>query len=82
MVETVEKHTAVSYGQEYTCEFKGNTLVDISPRPVRPAWPKMNSDDGEAFPVNRGYPIYERAFYRADKAPIKKVERYIAPTII
>ena len=42
----------------------------------------MSSDDGDAFPVNVGYPIYERGSYRRDSAPIMKVQRYVAPRII
>ena len=44
----------------YTCRFKGNTLVDISPREENP-----------------GYPIYLRDHYKQDKAPTKKVTRYV-----
>ena len=36
MVKTTEKYTEASYAREYTCQFKGNTLVDISPRAERP----------------------------------------------
>ena len=82
MAERLERHTAVSYGRAYTCRFKGNTMVDISPRPERPAWTHMGSDDGNQFPVNVGYPIYLRDSYRTNEAPTKTVERYVAPTII
>ena len=47
----VEKYTDLSYGQQYTCHLKGNTLVDISPREDRPSWTNMGSDDGATFPV-------------------------------
>ncbi|MBM3240005.1 hypothetical protein FJZ31_27275 [Candidatus Poribacteria bacterium] len=60
--ETV-KYTQL--GKEYTCYFKGNTLVDISPR-----------DEGI------GYPIYLREHYKKDRAPMKRVTRYVSPVII
>jgi len=52
-------------GKEYTCHFKGNTLVDIFPH-----------DEGN------GYPIYLREHYKKDKAPMKKVTRYVSPVIM
>ena len=50
---------------EYTLQFRGNTLVDISPR-----------DDGP------GYPLYLREELKAESAPMKAVERYIAPVLV
>jgi hypothetical protein len=82
VVETVEKHTELTYGQEYTCRFKGNTLVDISPRAERPSWTQMGSDDGAMFPIRKGYPLYQRDFYKRDKAPMKKVQRYVSAVLI
>ena len=82
LVETVEKHAEKTYGLECTCRLKGNTLVDISPRPDAPAWADMASDDGGQFAVNKGYPLYLRDFYKADKAPLRTVERYVAPRLI
>ena len=82
IVETTEKHAAVSYSQEYTCHFRGNTLVDISPRPDRPARTVDISDDGDRFAVNKGYPIYLRNHYKANKAPTVEKERYVAPNLI
>ena len=82
MVETIEKYTDLSYGQQYTCHLKGNTLVDISPREDRPSWTNMGSDDGATFPVRKGYPLYERDVYKRAKAPTKKVQRYVAGTLI
>ena len=50
--------------QKYSCSFRGNTLVDISPRDEQP----------------RSYPIYLRDHLKkAAPAPMKKVTRYIAP---
>lgn len=51
---------------QYVCHFKGNTLVDFSPRP---------SDD-------RWYPIYRRDRYKQSRAPLKKVTRYVSPTAL
>ena len=82
MVETVEKHAEKTYGLEYTCRLKGNTLVDFSVRPDAPALADMASDDGRQFTVNKGYPLYLRDFYNADKAPLKTAERYVAPRLI
>ena len=79
MVETTEYHTAPTYEIQYTCRFKGNTLVDISPRPDKFAWKLMASDDGAKIPVRRGYPLYLREFYKGDKAPMKKISRYVHP---
>jgi len=64
MVETTEKYTVRD--QQFTCQFRGNTLVDISPRPE-----------------GAGYPLYtKRGQYKAEKAPMKTVTRYVSPTII
>lgn len=68
VVETTEKYTlpATWCGKEgaaeFTCRFKGNTLIDINPRGTEP-----------------GYPIYVREQYKKDKAPMKRVERYVSP---
>jgi len=77
MVETTEYHTEPTYGIRYTCHFKGNTLVDISPRPEKPNWKEMGSDDGKATAVRKGYPIYLRDHMKADKAPMKEATRYV-----
>jgi len=82
MVETVEKHTELTYRQEYTCHFKGNTLVDISPRAERPHYTRMGLDDGTVFPVVKGYPLYQRDFYKREKAPMKKAQRYVSAVLI
>ena len=83
MVETTERHTAPTYGITYTCQFKGNTLVDISPRAERPAWTECGQDDGVTLPVIKGYPMWvRRDRYKADKAPTKIKQRYVSPIII
>ena len=61
MVESTETYRLRD--TRYTCQFKGNTLVDISPRDERPT----------------AYPTYRRDQFRADKAPMRAVERYVAP---
>ena len=81
-LETVEKFTELSYGEQYTCRFRGNTLVDISPRAERPHYSRMGSDDGAQFPVRKGYPLYQRDSYRQERAPVKKVRRYVSTTLI
>jgi hypothetical protein len=82
VLQTVEKHADLNYGQEYTCLFRGNTLVDISPRAERPHYTTMGSDDGATFPITRGYPIYQRDLYKGNKAPMKKVQRYVSGVLI
>ena len=57
-----EETRRLAAGDKYTLHFKGNTLVDISPR-------------GKGV----GYPIYLRVHCKADKAPTKKVVRYVSP---
>ena len=75
--ESTEAFTLPSYGRQYTCDFKGSTMVDISPRGDRPVLVKMGSDDGGVFEVRKGYPIYLRDHYKADRAPLKTVERFV-----
>ncbi len=75
--ESTETFTLPSYGRQYTCDFKGSTVVDISPRGDRPVLVKMGSDDGGVFEVRKGYPIYLRDHYKADRAPLKTVERFV-----
>ena len=81
VVETEEKHTEPAYGIEYNCRFKGNTLVDISPRAGRPVRTSDISDDGSQFVINKGYPMYLES-YKASAAPLRKVKRYVSPIII
>ena len=70
--------TLPSYQRKYNCEFRGSTLVDIDPRGERPALLEMGSDDGGNFEVRKGYPIYLRDHMKADRAPMKTIERYAA----
>jgi hypothetical protein len=52
---------------ELTFEFKGNTAVGFTPRP----------------PLAAGHvPIYQRAHYRQDKAPMVKKERFVPAKLI
>ncbi len=78
VLESTEKYTLPSYGHQYTCDFRGSTLVDISPRGEKPGLLQMESDDGGIFHVRKGYPIYLRDHYQADRAPLKTVERFAA----
>jgi len=52
--------------QVHTCRFKGNTLIEI--------WPALQD----------GSPLYKRraAKYRATKAPMRKVTRYVTPQAV
>ena len=78
MVETTETYTLPSYPDRYTLSMKGNTLVDISPRPEKPIHLKHGSDDGAIFPIGTGYPIYLRDHYRdGRKAPMTETTRYV-----
>ena len=54
------------YDKTYTCHFKGNTLVDIAPRDDNPI----------------GYPIYLRDHYKQDKAPLRRVIRFVTPRVV
>ena len=79
MVETTEKHTERTYNTTYTCRFKGNTLIDISPRPEEFSLKRISSDDGAFTELNKemAYPLYQRAHLKANKAPTKEVTRYV-----
>ena len=46
MGETRETYTLPSHPDRYTLSMKGNTLVDIEPRPDKPIHVKHGSDDG------------------------------------
>jgi len=82
MVETTETYTLPSYADRYTLGMKGNSVVDISPRPARPAHLKQGSDDGAIFEVGTGYPTYLRDHYKGDEAPMVETTRYVSPVII
>lgn len=56
---------ADEHPKQLTMKFRGNTLIDISPR-----------DEG------LGFPLYQRAGLNATTAPMKQVERYIAPALV
>ena len=76
MVETTETWTLPTFDMTYTCHFKGNTLVDIAPRPEQPHWNRMMDDAGAWFEVKQGYPIYLRDKLKSNKAPMKTITRY------
>jgi hypothetical protein len=82
MVETTETYTLPSYPDRYTLSMKGNTVVDISPRPERPIHVKHGSDDGAIFAIGTGYPIYLRDHYKGEKkAPMVETTRYVSSSI-
>lgn len=67
VIEWTAQYTALArmwrVEQVYTCTFRGNTLVDISPRDER----------------SGAYPLYQRDHLRAGySAPLKMVSRYVA----
>ncbi len=64
MVEATETYRVRD--TRYRCHFRGNTLVDISPRSNAPT----------------EYPTYLRNHYMTDRAPMKAVERYVSPFTI
>lgn len=82
VVESTETFTLRSYQRQCTCDFRGNTLVDISPRLDRPDLTKISSDDGVLFEVRKGHPIYLCDHMKTDKAPLKTVERFAASTLV
>ena len=53
-------------GKEYTLEFRGSTLIDVSPRPA---------DDPRP-------PIFRRTRMKAAKAPLHRVQRFVADKVI
>jgi hypothetical protein len=65
MVERTAKYT-MPFDRQYAFQFKGNTVVDVSPRDNNPT----------------GYPIYLRDHYRQNKAPVKQVAQYVSPIIL
>ena len=87
LVTTVERWTDKTYETTYTCEFRGNTLVDISPREDRPRSTKVFMDDGAISFCAAGYPLYRREHMKAGpstplRAPMKTVERLVAERLV
>jgi hypothetical protein len=64
VVESSEKITVGDV--EFTCRYRGNTLVDISPRP-----------DADGYPY-----YTDRVRYMAERTPMKRISRYAAPRVI
>ena len=65
MVEKTLQYT-LPFDKKYSIHFKGNTVVDISPRDTYAA----------------SYPIYLRDHYGRKKAPLKKVTRFVATEVL
>jgi hypothetical protein len=82
VADTTEEHLEPAFEIQYACRFRGNTLLDITPRATRPVRTHDMSDDGSVFDVNKGYPLYLREPYKGTSAPTKKVQRFISPAII
>ncbi len=64
MVEATESYRIGDI--RYRCRFRGNTLIDISPRDQSPTV----------------CPTYLRDHYHADRAPLRTVERFVSPLTI
>jgi hypothetical protein len=60
-----------------TCQFRGNTLVEISP-------PLFKGNSLEVPPAVHGYPLYQRraAKYQVAEAPMKQVTRFVTPPVV
>ena len=65
IVERAAKYT-MAFDRTYAFQFKGNTVVDVSPRDTNPT----------------GYPVYLRDHFQQTTAPMKKVNQYVAPVIL
>jgi hypothetical protein len=63
--ESTDRHTINR--RAYTIKFRGNTVVDVSPR---------DDDPGT------DYRIYLRDRFRATKAPMRRVERFVAEKLV
>ena len=85
MRETVEKWTVPKSQrflsgpnqQVFTCRFRGNTLVEITPS-------LYSGNSLEKAPVPRVNPLYQRRakLYESGKAPMKEVTRFVSPGAI
>jgi len=61
---TVAAHTP--WETTYSCEFRGSTLMDISPRDTAPT----------------SVPLYQRGHLKASQAPMKEVARFVPDRIV
>ena len=80
MVESFEKYKGKTINDDaYECHFKGNTLVDISPR-------EEMDNDGYSYYHGRGgekvYPTYRRDFYKENKASMVEKTQFVSSVII
>ena len=65
--------------KEYTCWFRGSTLVDISPRDETLERDHRYIGD----PTAQGtIPIYLRDHFKRDAAPMKTVTRFVSPRVL
>jgi hypothetical protein len=64
MTYTVNANT--QWEQQYTCQFRGSTLVDISPR------------DQAAT----SYPLYQRSHMRRTVTPMRQVQRFVPTRMV
>jgi hypothetical protein len=82
VADTTEEHTEPAYQQQYACRFRGNTLLDISPRAAKPVRTHDVADDGSICTYNKGYPLYLRESYKGDRTPMKRGNGYVPSVII
>ena len=79
MAETIDKHTERTYNTTFTCRFKDNTLVGVSPTPKEFSLERISSDDGAFTEWNKdlAYPLYVRDHQKVNKASTKEVTCYV-----
>jgi DUF1680 family protein len=65
IVERTAKYT-MAFDRTYAFQFKGNTVVDVSPRDTNPT----------------GYPVYLRDHFQQTSAPMIKANQYVTPVIL
>jgi hypothetical protein len=65
--------------KEYACTFKGTTLIDISPRDETLERDHRYIGDPTALGT---IPIYLRDHFKRDKAPMKRVSRFVSTRVV
>jgi len=79
VIQVTESYTVPAYKTKFTCAFKGNTLVDISPRTKKASMDSFHQDDGLVTSIDNIYPVYQRNDYRDNTiAPMVERIRFIS----
>ena len=78
--EPTEKHYI--YDKTYAITFRGNTVVDIDPRDTEQMEWREGRDTGPPEWKTHIHPIYQRDHFRATKAPMHTVKRFVANKIL